>query len=136
MDHMNQEKYKEEIRKEAQTKSKTKHWAENISTPIGNRPQYMEKLTRKQCSVIIRTRAGMLAAKTNQKNQHKDDNHLCRYCGQQEETQEHLLIQCPTLQPTNNNMNYLDVFKDHDLERLRAMATHIMTTKRKMEELT
>ena len=136
IDHVNKEKYKEEIRKEAQTKSKTKHWAENISTPIGNRPQYMEKLTRKQCSAIIRTRSRMLATKTNQKNQHKDDNQLCRYCGQQEETQEHLLIQCPTLQPTNTNTNYLDVFMDHDLERLRAMATHIMATERKMEELT
>ena len=67
IDHMNKEKYEEEIRKEVQTKSKTKHWAENISTPIGTRPQHMEKLTRKQCSAIIRTRSRMLAAKTNQK---------------------------------------------------------------------
>ena len=72
----------------------------------------------------------------SEKKQHKEDNHLCRYCGQQEETQEHLLIQCSTLQPTQTNMDYLDVFMDHDLDRLRAMATHIMTTERKMEELT
>ena len=79
----------------------------------------------------------MLMAKTNQKKtQHKQDNQLCRYhgyCGQQEETQEHLLIQCPTLQPTNTNFNYLDVFMDHDLDRV--MGRHIMTTERKMEEL-
>ena len=81
----------EEIEDEAEHKSKIKHWRERKVDPkIGIRPDYMNKLTRKQCNAIIKTRASMLSVKTN----HKKSNGLnlaCRFCSETEETQEHIL---------------------------------------------
>ena len=60
----------EEIDNETEHKTKVKHWRERkINLKIGIRPDYMNKLTRKQRNAIIKTRASMLSVKTNHKNQ-------------------------------------------------------------------
>ena len=135
LDHMNKEKFQEEIEAEAQNKSKVRKWKENHRIEIAKRPRYMERLTRKQCSAILRARAGMLPVKANQKRQHKEDLRY-RFCKQQEETQEHILIECPTLQPTADNIDYKKLNDDQDLDQLRRIANHIMATERKMEDIT
>ena len=88
----------------------------------------MEKITRKHCSAISRTRARMPPTKAKQQNQHKGDLQ-CRHCSQQLENQEHLLTECPALQGNTPLKMY-----DEDLNRLRSLATHIMATERKGEE--
>ena len=89
----------------------------------------MERLTRKQCSAILRARAGMLPIKANQKSQHKEDL-ICCFCKQQEETQEHISIECPALQPTPNDIEDTNLNDD----QLRRFANHIIVTERKMED--
>ena len=53
----------------------------------------MNKLTRKQCNGIIKTRASMLSVKTNHKKSN-GSNLVCRFCSETEETQEHILQTC------------------------------------------
>ena len=77
----------------------------------------------------------MLPVKANQKRQHKEDL-ICRFCKQQEETQEHILIGCTTLQPTPNDIDYKNPNDDQHLDQLRRFANHIMATERKMEDTT
>ena len=76
----------------------------------------------------------MLPVKANQKRQHKEDL-LCCFC-KQEEAQEHILIGCPTLQPTANDIDYKNLNDDQDLDQLKRFANHIMATERKMEDIT
>ena len=55
---------------EAENKTKTKHWWENIENrSINKRPEYLEKLNRKECNAIIKTRTSMLPVKMNKKKQ-------------------------------------------------------------------
>ena len=55
---------------EAENKTKTKHWWENIETrSINKRPEYLEKLNRKECNAIIKTRTSMPPVKMNKKKQ-------------------------------------------------------------------
>ena len=135
LDPMNNKKFQKEIEAEAQNKSKMRKWKENHRIDIGNRPRYMERLTRKQCSAILRKRARMLPVKANQKSQHKEDL-ISGFCKQQEETREHILIECPTLQPTPNDIYYKNLNDDQDLDQLRRLANHIMAKEKKMEDTT
>ena len=59
---------------------------------IGNRPQYMNRLTRNQTSIIFKARTRMLNVKSNYKN--GNDSLNCRLCGKSEETQNHILEEC------------------------------------------
>ena len=50
-----------EIENEAEQKTKVSHWRQwKKEIKIGVRPKYMDKLSRKQCNAIIRTRASVL----------------------------------------------------------------------------
>ena len=70
----------EEINNEDEHKSKVKHWRERkINLKIGIRPDYMNKLTRKQCNAVIKTRASMLSVKTNHKKSN-GSNLVCKFC--------------------------------------------------------
>ena len=69
--HLHEEiktKFMDLIENEYVEKTKIKHW-KDLKTDIkaDKRPIYMEKLNRKECSVIIRTRASMLPVKNNLK---------------------------------------------------------------------
>ena len=61
---------------------------------------------------------------------------ILRFCKQQEEIQEHILIECPTLQPTPNDIDYKNLSDDQDLDQLRKFANHTMATEWKMEDTT
>ena len=99
------------------------------------RPQYMNKLNRKQCSAIARARTRMITAKANQKNQYGE--HLqCRYCNKEEETQEHIITECTHLHPKGPKIGYRDLFQDQDLEKLRTAAAYIMDLEKRTEEAT
>ena len=94
LDTLNKEIMYQEMKNEAISKTKIRHWMENKEHTKGEqRPKYMEKLSRKQCNAIIRTRSSMLPVKTNLKTTYKDDLR-CRLCGSQNEDQKYVLTEC------------------------------------------
>ena len=65
------------------------------------RPQYMSELTRKQTSLIFKARSRMLKIKGNYKNGHSDLT--CRICKNDQETQTHILEECPGVHSNDTN---------------------------------
>ena len=129
-----QEARKKEIENEAQAKSKIKDWYNLKSKQkIWTRPEYMNKLSRKQCHAIIMTRGRMLPLKTNR----KDNTQIttCRWCGKEDETQRHILKECE-LNPEKlpPDIEYEDIYNDEDIEKLRKIADHISGIINKIEE--
>ena len=83
------------IENEAETKTKVKHWrVRRQNAKVGTRPKYMDQLTRKQCNIILKTRASMITVKANYKKGN-DNNIDCRFCRMEPETQVHILQECP-----------------------------------------
>ena len=92
---------------EAENKTKTKHWWENSENPsINKRSEYLEKLNRKECNVIIKTRTSMLPVKMNQKNKFQK-NTTCRYCKSSPETQKHIIEECKEPPWANEAIKYI-----------------------------
>ena len=85
--------HEEMIEMEAQNKSKIKHWTEmKEKVTSGKRPEYMNRLSRNECSAIIRARSRMIPVKKNQQNQHQ--NMTCRFCKDQNSTEtQHRRVQ-------------------------------------------
>ena len=89
-------------------KSKMTHSIEGRGEWEPEKPAaYMNKLTRKQASVIFKARTRMIKVKGNYKNGHADLT--CRACKNTSETQKHALEECPVLhphgKPTNKEIN-------------------------------
>ena len=106
LDLTNHELFWKEMQNEATEKSKTRHWLDMKQQKETKRPQYMNKLNRKQCGAIAKARTRMITAKANHKNQYGE--HLqCRYCNtEEEETQEHILTECTHLHPKGPKIGY------------------------------
>ena len=83
------------IMKASQKKSKVKHLIENNSYKHikDQRGTYMMQMTAHQSAAIFAIRTRMLAVKGNYPTQYKEKN--CRWCNEQEETQSHILNNCP-----------------------------------------
>ena len=91
--------------------------------------KYMNKMTRKQASLIFRARTRMLKVKSNYKNAYA--NLICRACKQAEETQNHVLVECPALHP-DGRTRAMDPFSD-DINILKETARTIENV---MKEIT
>ena len=57
----------------------------------------MNKMTRKQASIVFKARTRMTKVKGNYKNGNPDQK--CRACKVSNETQKHVLEECPVLHP-------------------------------------
>ena len=129
--HLHEEiktKFMDHIENEYVEKTKIKHW-KDLKTDItsGKRPLYMEKLNRKECSAIIRTRASMLPVKNNFKKGCKNDL-LCRFCKKETETQEHILQTCPEIRERcGQTIEYKEIFQEN-VEELKKAANFIIKT--------
>ena len=89
----NEKKFLETIENKASNKTKVAQWKEmKQSMKPGERPRYMEKLTRKQCRIIIKTRSRMLPVKENMVN--NQENLQCRMWGEHPETKKHIIEDC------------------------------------------
>ena len=89
--------FKKRINKEGAEKSKVKFLLEGKGdewTP-GQRPKYMNELTRNQASTIFKARTRMLPLKDNYRT--GKANLKCRACKQETETQTHALEECGNL---------------------------------------
>ena len=125
-------KINEQIDNEAELKTKVKHWRERRqTTKIGVRPEYMDKLNRKQCNAIIKARASMIKAKSNYKKGN-ETNLNCRFCKKDKETQEHILQNCPEMAKTVGKCEYENIMRD-DVKTLRELADFIIKMEEKLQ---
>ena len=106
-----------ELENEAEQKTKVGRWRQwKKEIKIGVRPKYMNKLCRKQCNAIIRTRASMMMVKANYKNEY-GPNLSCRLINQQKETQQHILQDCPEIERPRGKMIYSRMHKSQNLHQ-------------------
>ena len=132
LDTLNREITNQEIVEEATTKTKTKHWMENkTKLQEKGRPEYMTKLSRKQCNALMKVRSSMIPCKMNKKTQYKE-NAECRFCKVHQETQKHILTECKK-NPHRINRPYKELFSDENCEKLKEAAEKIMKTVETME---
>lgn len=125
IDQKNREKWMMIIEEEAREKSKVKHWFERTDmNKLKTRKEYLNKLTRNQCNIIIKARTRMLPLRTNQRGSNKDQK--CRLCGEHEETQRHVIQDCKEIkQKIQVNFEYDDIFKETEIRKMREMAETI-----------
>ena len=86
-------------------------------------PEYMNKLTRKQTSIIFKARTRMTKVKGNYKNGHQ--NLQCRKCNINIESQTHCLEECTGLHPDNNTKITLENLFSDATESLKNSAKEI-----------
>ena len=98
--------FKQRIEEEGKNKSKVQFLLNGRKQEwtVGERPKYLNELTRNQASALFKARTRMIRAKNNERGAHttinrntgeKAENLKCRYCNNTEiETQEHILNEC------------------------------------------
>ena len=88
--------FKQKITEGGKEKSKVKFLLEQREdwTP-GKNTTYMDALNRKQCSLIFKARTRMLDVKNNFRSKCRDE--ICRGCGKEKETQQHILEECTAI---------------------------------------
>ena len=105
-----------------ETKSKIRYLIDNAKGDLFYRKPYLQKLSRRDASVIFKTRCRMTKVKMNYKG--KKQNLTCRLCGLVEETQDHVLFGCSknNLDP-NITLIKENVFEENDIQSLRRTAS-------------
>ena len=74
----------------------------------------------------------MLPVKENHKGSHT--NTMCRWCASTTETQQHILETCPaTMEITEGNLKYEDIFKGQNIEKIKNIADNIHKIIEKLE---
>ena len=87
------------------------------------REKYLEHLNRKQCSIIIKTRSRMMPVKTNHGN---NNNPECRMCGQANESQQHVIEECPVTKNNGNSITYTEIFNNKEVHEMKTIAEKLM----------
>ena len=127
-------KIRVELENEAEQKTKVGHWRQwKKEIKIGVRPKYMDKLSRKQCNAIIRTRASMMMVKANYKTEY-GPNLSCRLCDQQKETQQHILQDCLGIERPHGKIEYIRIFEE-DPDTLKTMLKSIIEIEERLRNL-
>ena len=113
----NRSKFKKYIIKEAEGKSKVKHWLDMREGEIPQRrANYLKTMTRKQCTSIIKVRTRMVPVKANYGDRYQDK--ICRLC-QEEETQKH---ECRIAKVEARHIEYTKYFTEDEEKTLKIMA--------------
>ena len=122
----------ERLKTTAETKSKMQYYIDGKNKwKVGQRSKYLTKLTRNQASTIFKSRTRMLKVKSNYKNGHNDLT--CRLCGEEEETQKHILEECSLLSMETASITEEMIFKE-EITELQKTAKMIETRMKKLEE--
>ena len=104
--------FKTKIENLGRDKSKVKHLISNRKWNAGERPKYINKMTRTEASLIFKTRTRMLEVKNNYKNKYTSTE--CRKCKQTTETQEHILTECMSIHTNcENKVNMAIIYSDN-----------------------
>ena len=90
--------FRERMNRRPEDRTKIIHFLDGRGEWTPEEPaKYMYKLTRKQASIIFKTRTRMIKVKGNYKNGYTDL--MCRACEGMPETQKHVLSECRVLHP-------------------------------------
>ena len=92
-----QAQFRKEIRANQRNKTKIAYLIDGYNEE--EKPTYTNKLNREETSILFKARTRMTEFKGNYKNKHNDMT--CRLCGEADETQEHVLNECPTTREKN-----------------------------------
>ena len=104
--------FKDQITSSAQEKSKIRHLLEGRPEwKPGTKPAYMNKLNRRETSLIFKARTRMLDIKNNFRGKYKDTK--CRNCNQTTETQEHILEECKEGDHITLRVRKWEIFTDN-----------------------
>ncbi len=124
--------FKEKLNTDSQDKSKIKHLLDGTGDwKPSHRKPYLNRLTRNEASTIFKTRTRMIEAKANYKNKYKN-NMTCRACGQETETQKHILQECTALHQTDESkVTQIDIFTE-DIIKLKKTSRKINATLNKL----
>ena len=88
----------------------------------------MNKLTRKQASTIFKARTRMVPVKNNYRKMYH--NNICRACGHEVETQQHVFEECDVLHLVGDyKVRWDDIFSDEvgTLKEVSVRITNILT---------
>ena len=123
--------FENKIKTTAGNKSKMQYYMEGKQTwKAGVRAKYIDELTRNQVSTIFKARTRMLKVKSNYKNGYKDLK--CRICGNEEETQKHVMEDCVTLNTEFKTITKEMIFQDN-VKELKEVAKMIEERINKLE---
>ena len=119
------------IYKAAETKSKVRDYiCYKTRATVTAKPRYIDNLNRKECSNIFNTRARMIKIKGNYKNKYTDLS--CRWCGEDEETQPHILKYCPAFKHLTGKQH--EIYYCDDKESTKSTADILQLVIEKLEE--
>jgi hypothetical protein len=126
--------FKTRITESSETKSKAKQLLEHSEQwQPGKRRKYLNHLTRKQASTILKARARMTQVKNNYKNSHRDL--ICRMCKASPETQDHVLNECQALHTDDTTKVPKESIFSEDLNTLKNTANKINRTIEILQEV-
>ena len=126
-------RFKNKIPQSAHGKSKMDYFFEGKTEwQPGKRAKYMNSLTRKQASLIFKARTRMLKVKGNYKNGFP--NLQCRLCKITEESQTHILEECPDIHSNNSTKIPKHQLFMSDADTLKKLADKIYEIIKKITE--
>ena len=109
------------VKETAELKSKVRHY---VSLQAPSRPTYMNKLSRIKCADIFRIRSRMLKVKGNYKT--GQQTYKCRWCKDEEETQEHILSECSAFKDLTKGIKYCTYFTNNMKKLKKILAIGIL----------
>jgi hypothetical protein len=128
-----QQKFEEKMKQKGENKSKVKFLLEGKQTNKSQKNKgYMNKLTRHEASTIFKARTRMLDVKNNFRGKHQ--NNVCRGCGNQNETQEHILEECNQIHPNEDCKVKKEEIFDEAPQKLKEIAKKINSTMEKLKQ--
>ena len=109
------EHHAKNLEEKGESKSKMQYYMDGKNKIyLNKRTEYMRKLTRNQVSNIFKARTRMLKVKLNYKNAYRE--HKCRICGNEDESQKHVLEQCQKLNEITTPITKEMIFSENITE--------------------
>ena len=122
--------WKKTIEHERNKQSKLDFLINNTKRDVTTRPKYMEKMYLKDAKNILKYRTRMMSVKCNFKS--KYNNHTCRWCKLEDETQKHILEDCCEFPIERNSINEEDIF-DENTQNLRKISKLLEAINKELE---
>ena len=125
-------KFKEKLKSESESRSKMMYFLEGKKDwEITKRPEYMNKLNRKEVGTIFRARTRMLDIKENYPGKYQ--NNICRICNSEGESQSHILEKCEGMNREFSPITKEMIFEE-DPQKLKKTANLIIQRMNKLEK--
>ena len=126
-------RFQNKLQNEAESRSKMIYYLEGKENwKINDRPEYMNKMNRKQTGIIFRARTRMLDIKGNFPGKYQ--NNICRACTLVEETQKHILEECIELNSTSYPITKEMIF-DNNIIKLQEITREIEQKMSKIQNI-